>query len=136
MGIRILKRAHAGFAAVALAISIAALSPASPALAHGGDYGHRDNAHTMGLRNGFRAGAFHGRQDAARRLNFNYWHDASFREATLGFRRSFGPIWVYRNAFRSGYRDGYTRAYREYRYRGHGRGGDRWDSRWRGRVYR
>jgi hypothetical protein len=95
--------------------------------------GYRDDRATyrFGFERGYEEGLHHGRRDANKRVDFNFWHDRTYRNADAGYRRDFGPRFEYASGFRSGYEQGYREAYRLGRFGRDGhRGGynDRYDN--------
>src|ERR1041385_2877020 len=116
---------------IAVLILMTGSGLSTTALAHGydddDDGGYRRDTSAIAMRNGFRLGAQHGREDALRGLGFNFWHDEEYQEASWGYDRGCGSFYLYQSAFRNGYRNGYRIAYIRFRNVdrwGHGRRDD------------
>ncbi len=82
------------------------------------DRGDRAEARRRAISFGTRAGFEQGRRDRMRREGFNFRDEVIFRNATLGYRRQFGNLEMYRRHFREGFAIGYSQGYRS--------GGSRW----------
>lgn len=82
------------------------------------DRGDRAEARRRAMSFGTRAGFEQGRRDKLRREGFNFRDEVIFRNATLGYRRQFGNLELYRRNFREGFAIGYSQGYRS--------GGSRW----------
>ncbi|HVG34316.1 MAG TPA: hypothetical protein VM911_14700 [Pyrinomonadaceae bacterium] len=68
----------------------------------------RQRALDVGYREGFRAG----RDDNRNGRSFDYDDHDTYRDATAGYRNSYGDREVYRRYFQEGYRRGYDDGYR------------------------
>lgn len=82
------------------------------------DRPNRAEARRHALSIGARAGFEQGRRDRLRREGFNFRDEQIYRNATLGYRRQFGNLELYRRNFREGFVRGYAQGYRI--------GGPRW----------
>ncbi|HYE65844.1 MAG TPA: hypothetical protein VD966_09675 [Pyrinomonadaceae bacterium] len=63
-----------------------------------------------GYQEGYRAGEI----DRANGERFNYNDEGAYRDATTGYRDSFGNLESYRRSFREGFRRGYDDGYRQH----------------------
>ncbi len=75
----------------------------------------RRRATILGMRAGFEAG----RRDRVLHRSFNFRDEQAYRVATLGYRRQFGSIEMYRRNFREAFMQGYIQGFRT-------GGGSRW----------
>jgi hypothetical protein len=82
------------------------------------DHHDRGEARRRALGFGTRAGFEEGRRDRLRHDGFNFRDEQTYRNATLGYRRQFGNLELYRRNFREGFIRGYSQGYRS--------GGSRW----------
>ena len=71
----------------------------------------RRQVDSVAERNGFAAGLREGREDAARNERFNFQDESEYRDATSGYRDSYGNREFYRRNFREGFRRGYEQGY-------------------------
>lgn len=130
---------------LAAALALATTAVATPAQAgisvgiHIGDRGRyyeRDARYVerIAFDNGYRDGLREGERDDRHDDRYNYRDEKRYRNADSGYRREYGPRWVYASAYRRGFEDGYRRGYANVRAR-YGRGWDdrdrdgRWDRR-------
>jgi hypothetical protein len=79
----------------------------------------RRQALSAGYNEGYRAG----RDDRASGRSSDYDDHSAYRDATIGYRSSYGDVDYYRSNFRDGFRQGYQDGYRNRSSRG-GRWGD------------
>ncbi len=80
----------------------------------------RRQALSVGYDEGYRAG----RNDRADGRSFDYADHNTYRDATAGYRNSYGDLEYYRSNFRTGFRQGYEDGYRNRNSRGGGRLGN------------
>jgi hypothetical protein len=64
--------------------------------------------------NGYREGLKEGEKDAKKHEPYRYQDEKSWQHADKGYRREYGDIGRYQQAFRSGYAEGYTQMYQQY----------------------
>jgi len=79
----------------------------------------RRQALSIGYREGYSAG----RNDRASGRGSDYDDHSAYRDATSGYRSSYGDVDYYRSSFREGFRQGYEDGYRNRNSRGGGLGG-------------
>jgi hypothetical protein len=87
------------------------------------DRGDRTDIRRRALSVGYNEGYRAGRDDRARGRDFDYDDHSAYRDATSGYRSSYGDRDYYRSSFREGFREGYEDGYRNRSSRG-GRLGD------------
>jgi hypothetical protein len=79
----------------------------------------RRQALSIGYREGYRAG----RNDRASGRSADYDDHSAYRDATTGYRSSYGDVDYYRSSFREGFRQGYEDGYSNRGSRSGGLGG-------------
>jgi hypothetical protein len=77
-------------------------------------YGYGASVDRIAYDNGFREGYREGERDGRNGERFRYEDESDYRRADIGYRREYGNINRYRQAFREGFASGYTEAYRRY----------------------
>jgi hypothetical protein len=110
-----MKRHHLVPVLAALAIAVAA-----PASAQWGradsrpGYGYPSDVRRIAYDRGFREGVTEGEKDGRSRDPYRYQDEGDFRNADVGYNRSYGDRDRYRQVFRQGFADGYAEGYRRY----------------------
>ena len=114
---------------LAPALGALIFATATPAFAQWGgtaarrpSYEYGVEARRIGYDNGFREGFKEGEKDGRGGDRYRYQDERDFERADVGYRRTYGDINLYRQAFRAGFADGYDDGYR--RYSRNGRYGD------------
>lgn len=103
---------------------------ATPALAQRGrganrqpSYGYGPNveARRVGYDNGFREGLKEGEKDGRKGDRYQIQDERDFQRADHGYKKGYGNVDLYRQAFRAGFADGYADGYGRFS-RGYGNG--------------
>jgi hypothetical protein len=84
---------------------------------------NRTEIRRQALSNGYREGYSAGRDDRASGQSSSYDDHSVYRDATAGYRSSYGDENYYRSSFREGFRQGYNDGYRNRSSRSGGLGG-------------
>ncbi|HEY0875607.1 MAG TPA: hypothetical protein VGD94_19175 [Vicinamibacterales bacterium] len=81
---------------------------------HDTRYGYGSSVDRIAYDNGLREGRREGERDGRRGARFRYEDASAYRRGDLGYRREYGNVNRYRQAFREGFASGYADGYRRY----------------------
>jgi hypothetical protein len=100
------------------ALAVFSLACAVPASGQWGRpdtrYGYGSSVDRVAYDNGFREGVREGEKDGRSGDRFRYEDENDYRRGDIGYRREYGNVNRYREAFRDGFAGGYADGYRRY----------------------
>lgn len=127
----VLAAASLALAAPACAQSRGRIDSSRPSYSDGERQSYND-ARREAYDNGYREGLKLGERDGRRGDAFAYQNEREYQRANKGYRRGYGDVDRYRQAFRSGYATGYRDGYERFR---RGAWGNNGNGRGRGPVW-